>query len=93
MSACDFRSFSRANHVCSLGEADSKRNLLGMPGAQSGGRMMPGAAYAAPHSTERDGHLHFVAPVAPPKRALRFFFTVAWPQHGCRNLAALICWD
>jgi hypothetical protein len=35
--------------------------------------MMPGAAYATPHSTERDGHLHFVAPVAPPKRALRFF--------------------
>ena len=30
-------------------------------------------AYATPHSTERDGHLHFVAPVAPPKRALRFF--------------------
>ncbi len=32
--------------------------------------MMP--AYATPHSTERDGHLHSVAPVAPPKRALRF---------------------
>jgi hypothetical protein len=55
------------------GEADSKRKLLGMPGAQSGGRMMPGAAYATPHSTERDGRLHSVAPVAPPKRALRFF--------------------
>jgi hypothetical protein len=26
---------------------------------------------------ERDGHLHSVAPVAPPKRALRFFCTVA----------------
>ena len=39
--------------------------------------MMPGAAYATPHSTERDGHLHFVAPVARPKERFDFFRTVA----------------
>jgi hypothetical protein len=54
------------------GEADSKRKLLGMPGLAQGGGSGD-ACLRPPHSTERDGHLHSVASVAPPKRALRVF--------------------
>jgi hypothetical protein len=55
--------------------------------------MMPGAAYATPHSTERDGHLHSVSAGRPrPKERFDFFRTVAYPQHERRNMAALISW-
>jgi hypothetical protein len=44
--------------------------------------MMPGAAYATPHSIERDGYLHSVAPVTPPKRAFDFF--ALWLSRNTR---------
>jgi hypothetical protein len=77
MSACDVRPFSRAE-PCRLARV-KKAKVAGNArfGRKAGGRMMPGAAYATPHSTERDGHLHSVASVARPKERFDFFRTVA----------------